>query len=60
MQSPRGFHVVKLIDHRDGRTVSFAEARKRVEEDMVKERLNAHLLELAKKAKITVNKAAFQ
>jgi len=60
VQSPRGYHVVKLIDHRDGRTVSFEEARKRVEADMVKERLNAHLLELAKKAKITVNKAAFQ
>jgi len=60
VQSPRGFHVVKLIDHRDGRQVSFNEARNKVEEAMVKERLNAHLLELAKQAKIIVNKAAFQ
>jgi len=60
VQSPRGFHVVKLIDHRDGRQVSFDEARNKVEEAMVKERLNAHLLELAKQAKIIVNKAAFQ
>jgi len=60
VQSPRGFHVVKLIDHRDGRQVSFDEARKKVEEAMVKERLNAHLLELAKQAKIMVNQAAFQ
>jgi len=60
VKSPRGFHVVKLIDHHDGRTVTFKEARKRVEADMVKQRLNAHLLELAKKAKITINKAAFQ
>jgi len=40
--------------------VSFDEARNKVEEAMVKERLNAHLLELAKQAKIIVNKAAFQ
>jgi len=60
VRSPRGYHIVKLIDHHDGRRVAFEEARERVEEDMVKERLNAHLLELAGKAKITINKAAFQ
>jgi len=60
VKSPRGFHVVKLIDHRDGHEVPFEMARKRVEADMVKQRLDAHLLELAKRAKITVNKAAFQ
>jgi len=60
VKSPRGFHVVKLIDHRDGHAVPFERARKRVEQDMVKQRLNAHLLELAKKAKIVINKAAFQ
>ncbi len=60
VQSPRGYHVVKLIDHRDGRAVPFEMARKRVEADMVKQRLNTHLLELAKKAKIVINKAAFQ
>jgi len=60
VKSPRGFHVVKLIDHRNGHEVTFKVARKRVGEDMVKKRLNDHLLELAKEAKITINKAAFQ
>ncbi len=60
VQSPRGFHVVKLIDHRDGHAVSFDAVRTRVVEDIVKERLNSHLLDLAKKAEITINQAAFQ
>lgn len=60
VQSPRGFHVVKLIDHRDGHALSIEEVRDRVREDMVKARLNSHLLDLAKEAKITINKAAFQ
>ncbi len=60
VKSPRGYHIVKLIDHRDGRRMSFEQVRTRVVNDIVKARMNTHLLELAKKAKITINKAAFQ
>jgi peptidyl-prolyl cis-trans isomerase C len=51
-----GFHIIKVLDHRDAKTIPFEEAKKRIEESLkkqqMKEKLTTYLGELRKKAKI--------
>jgi peptidyl-prolyl cis-trans isomerase C len=56
VQSPFGFHVIKLEDSRAKKIPSFEEVRGQLEGDLNQKLIEARLAELRKTAKITLNK----
>jgi parvulin-like peptidyl-prolyl isomerase len=59
VQTDRGYHVVKLLDRREGRRVEFEEVKENVVGDMVAEALDRHLVDLARQAEVTVDQQFF-
>jgi parvulin-like peptidyl-prolyl isomerase len=59
VQTDRGYHVVKLLDRKEGRRVAFEEMAAKVADDMVAEALDRHLVSLAEQAVVTVDQAFF-
>lgn len=58
VESPFGFHVIKLVDHKDARQVPFEEAKPRIEEYLkqqgMKAELEKHVGELRAKSNVQV------
>jgi len=59
VQTVKGYHVVKLIDRKPGREVSFEEVSHKVVEDTVAEAMDRHLVALAEKAEVTIDQKFF-
>jgi len=59
VHTDRGYHVVKLLDHKEGRKVSFEEVAAKVADDMVAEAMDRHLVDLAKNAEVTIDEKFF-
>jgi len=53
-----GYHVIKVVDHKAGRTIPFEEAEPKIKDYLTREKKQGHadnfIAELKKKAKIEV------
>lgn len=57
VKTPFGFHVIKLMEKRDGKTVNFAEIKDQVRGDFQNEQVNQLIEGLKKARKVSVNEA---
>jgi parvulin-like peptidyl-prolyl isomerase len=57
VKTPFGFHVIKLMEKRDGKAVNFAEIKDQVRGDFQNEQVNQLIDGLKKARKVSVNEA---
>ena len=56
VETPFGWHVILVEDTRPKKVPAFEEARTQLEQDLNQKQIEAHLVALRKKARITLNK----
>lgn len=55
VKSPFGFHVIKLVEKRDGKPVKFEDVKEQVRGDLQQESINELIASLKKSSKVTIN-----
>ena len=54
VKSPFGWHVIKVVDKRAGKAVSFADVKEQVKSDFQQESINELISSLKKSNKVTI------